>query len=668
MKKFVLTFLLIAALHFTGMAQTCGVSGITLNSQNSVDNFSTTYSGCKHVVGTLEINGANITSLQGLKDITRIDGNLSIFNNKLLTSLAGLDALTNVGERVSIAGNGITSLTGLGSLKATQYVQISNSVPLTSLAGLNSLTNIIGFTITNTSLTDLAGMAPLLTSLRTFYLDYNSKLKNFAGMPQTLTSIVNLTVNINPVFESFAGIPQSLDSIYSFNVGQCPKLNSLEGFKDVTFMKSISVYGSPLIKDFTGFNSLTSIDFIASNTVEELSGLENVTYLETINIEGNLKHFKGLKSIDTIANINLIDNPAVNFAGLENVTEILSELSLYGCTVNNFEGLNAVTSLSNFTISNSIVNSFQGLEALAVISSRFGMDHVAGLENFSGLNSLTTVSGPTQLGPGGIEIIECNDLKNFSGLESLTSLAALILKDNTNLISLVGLDNFNPQKLAFVSIVKNSLADCNIKSMCLYLGNPVNPAQINSNVSGCNSREEIITSETCLIALPVSMVSFSGRVTEKGNNLSWTTAFEIDNKGFSIESSSDARIFREIGYIEGKGNAGRANTYSFTDLSAGLLTYYRLKQVDTDGAFMYSKIITVQNDDNAVVIYPNPAFGELHIKSKNLNKPYSLKNIQGFSILESSVLPPNPLNVSHLKSGYYIVTIGEDAFRVSINN
>ena len=65
----------------------------------------------------LIIDGTNITSLRGLDNLTRIDGNLIIQNNSMLTSLEGLEALTNVGGYVIIRDNGVlTSLAGLSAL------------------------------------------------------------------------------------------------------------------------------------------------------------------------------------------------------------------------------------------------------------------------------------------------------------------------------------------------------------------------------------------------------------------------------------------------------------------------------------------------------------------------------------------------------------------------
>lgn len=94
--------------------------------------------------------------------------------------------------------------------------------------------------------------------------------------------------------------------------------------------------------------------------------------------------------------------------------------------------------------------------------------------------------------------------------------------------------------------------------------------------------------------IPVELTSFSARVSENSVTLEWTTATEINNFGFEIQKSFDDNDFFTIGFVNGKGTTPQPNFYSFTDdeVDAGIY-YYRLKQVDFDGAFEYSDIIEV---------------------------------------------------------------------------
>jgi hypothetical protein len=115
--------------------------------------------------------------------------------------------------------------------------------------------------------------------------------------------------------------------------------------------------------------------------------------------------------------------------------------------------------------------------------------------------------------------------------------------------------------------------------------------------------------------LPVTLVSFYAE--KHGNDalLKWTTASEINNDYFEIQSSANSRdemSFEAIGKVNGHGNSTSTNDYSFPDKrpSKTGVYYYRLKQVDYDGKFEYSNIVAVRFDNsnhfNLESIIPNP--------------------------------------------------------------
>jgi hypothetical protein len=114
--------------------------------------------------------------------------------------------------------------------------------------------------------------------------------------------------------------------------------------------------------------------------------------------------------------------------------------------------------------------------------------------------------------------------------------------------------------------------------------------------------------------VPVEMMTFSASVVNSGVQLLWSTATELNNKGFEIERSvNDQNNFVTIGFVDGEGNSTEINYYSFTDvpqLSGVNQIYYRLKQVDFDGTYRYSDIINVSYDVPAEFVldqnFPNP--------------------------------------------------------------
>ncbi len=94
--------------------------------------------------------------------------------------------------------------------------------------------------------------------------------------------------------------------------------------------------------------------------------------------------------------------------------------------------------------------------------------------------------------------------------------------------------------------------------------------------------------------LPVELTGFNAKPAPQGVDLSWNTASERNNNYFAVERSADGRNFSEIGKINGAGESSSAKEYGFTDPKPLKgVNYYRLKQMDFDGQFEYSKIVSV---------------------------------------------------------------------------
>ncbi|MCX6168950.1 MAG: T9SS type A sorting domain-containing protein [Ignavibacteriales bacterium] len=117
-------------------------------------------------------------------------------------------------------------------------------------------------------------------------------------------------------------------------------------------------------------------------------------------------------------------------------------------------------------------------------------------------------------------------------------------------------------------------------------------------------------------ALPVELTSFTSNVNGNKVELNWKTATEVNNYGFSIErlavsGQPNADSWTKIGFVQGNGNSNSPKSYSFTDEPTGGKEFnYRLKQIDFDGAYEYSDIITaVLENVSAFALeqnFPNP--------------------------------------------------------------
>ena len=89
--------------------------------------------------------------------------------------------------------------------------------------------------------------------------------------------------------------------------------------------------------------------------------------------------------------------------------------------------------------------------------------------------------------------------------------------------------------------------------------------------------------------VPVEFESFTASVNGTGVLLSWSTATEINNKGFAVERRSENGLFEQIGFVQGQGTTTEKNSYTYQDASLEYGNYvYRLKQIDLDGSFTYT--------------------------------------------------------------------------------
>lgn len=94
--------------------------------------------------------------------------------------------------------------------------------------------------------------------------------------------------------------------------------------------------------------------------------------------------------------------------------------------------------------------------------------------------------------------------------------------------------------------------------------------------------------------LPVNFIAFTGVYQNKGVLLKWTTGSEQNSKGFEIERSPNGVDFIKLGAVSAAGFSNSERNYEFTDVNPLEGTsFYRIKQLDDDGSFIYSKIIRI---------------------------------------------------------------------------
>jgi len=130
-------------------------------------------------------------------------------------------------------------------------------------------------------------------------------------------------------------------------------------------------------------------------------------------------------------------------------------------------------------------------------------------------------------------------------------------------------------------------------------------------VKGSNNVFFSISEEPVFVSHPMPVTFLNFTATKQGNtvDLDWSTATETNSDKFIIERSANGTEFNnQLGSVRAAGNSTTVQRYRFNDPSPmNKWNYYRLKQLDTDGKYAYSKTASVYFDKEAFLsVYPNP--------------------------------------------------------------
>jgi hypothetical protein len=180
--------------------------------------------------------------------------------------------------------------------------------------------------------------------------------------------------------------------------------------------------------------------------------------------------------------------------------------------------------------------------------------------------------------------------------------------------------------------------------------------------------------------LPVTLVSFTGKAVENTVALEWVTTEEINASHFEVQRSRDAKRFESIGKVEAKGESKDVINYAFYDQAplAGT-NYYRLKQLDLDGTYAFSKTISIRfNAEININVYPNPVTDVLRIESSAGLQSLEIFNIDGLKVTGKTVRAGNAsaatsganfreIDLRDQKPGIYVLVVNGRSFKVLKN-
>jgi len=175
----------------------------------------------------------------------------------------------------------------------------------------------------------------------------------------------------------------------------------------------------------------------------------------------------------------------------------------------------------------------------------------------------------------------------------------------------------------------------------------------------------IIKGHPSNVILPLTLLNFNVSVEQGNTVLVWTTSNEVNTNTFLVEKSMDGSNFSILTSVAAR-NTLEVNDYSVYDNSLlnGVI-YYRLKMIDKDGKFVYSKIIKLSSDNKSQTLYkvfPNPVHNNLTIdfNGKSSNEEASILSLTGKELMKVTLqdgILSKTICVAQLANGEYLLVV-----------
>ena len=164
------------------------------------------------------------------------------------------------------------------------------------------------------------------------------------------------------------------------------------------------------------------------------------------------------------------------------------------------------------------------------------------------------------------------------------------------------------------------------------------------------------------VALPLNFVSFSVQRQDNSNMLKWETSDESNVSGFEVQVSNDGNLFETISFIPYTESGRTANSYSYRHtldtFNGDGVIYYRIKEIDKDNSFLYSKIVSIRLEPtHGISIFPNPVKHTIKIRTNSGNDfDFEIVDLSGKTILKGRTFN-HTIDVKNLKTGVFIIKL-----------
>jgi len=539
-----------ACSSFTEISTLCAVSecptgNVVLASQIDVDAFTSAFSSCDSIPGSLTISGnSTMTDISGLSFITHISGNLIVQNLQNITDLSGFDNLQSVNGYVRIYNcDMLTSIAQLSQLtEIGGALNITYNDVLTNVNGLTSLSSVGGNLdiYNNPMLDDCSGFCDLINNNQ---VAGNLNIYNNPSECSSGTEVAalcntddcpsgDITLRTQIEVNAFVSAYSNCDSLPgSLIINGSNAINDISTLSFISYIAGdLEITNTVLLTTLNGLQNLTGIGgSLFINNVTQLEQLDALAALETIGGQlyiynnDDLLQVNGLNQLTSVgSNLTVRFNDALtdcdglcalvsegtiggsiliasNPSSCSSLTEVTTLCTTEECPsgdvtlstqvevdafVTIFNNCDSIPGNLTITGSNSITD-LSGLQFVTYVTGNLNIQSNYNITDLSGFENLTGVGGDFRLQNNLI----LNDIAELSQLESIGGL--FYLYNNDSLTMLTGLEQLTSIGSSLTISQNGSLADCSVICDLLENGGTSGNINISGNPALCSSLSEV---------------------------------------------------------------------------------------------------------------------------------------------------------------------------------
>ena len=169
--------------------------------------------------------------------------------------------------------------------------------------------------------------------------------------------------------------------------------------------------------------------------------------------------------------------------------------------------------------------------------------------------------------------------------------------------------------------------------------------------------------------LSVELSDIAVKSSGNANVVAWSTASEKNNAQFDVQHATNGRDFRTVGTVKGNGTTNTVSNYAFEHAAPVVGTnYYRLNQVDANGAATLSKVVSIQfgGKKGDFKVFPTLAFDKVTVLTNSDQvQDYTISNLLGQTVLTGRLTNGTDVTISALSKGIYILKVAGETVKFS---